>query len=205
MNSDRKYGFEQRTPVDTPPTYAPAYTNVYSTTTTITTTTAASTVIVAPRFDPSYSKTLPGILKIVNMVLDIFGFICIMVSPYYTSRGRFFSFVSMTGFWLTASLLFNYLFHLVERTSFIPWLLIEFAFNTLWTIFYVVASACVADYSARFTDMDAYAAAAFFGFGAMAVYGADAFIKFRAWRNNELAQGELVVPSSHYVPPPTTY
>ena len=40
----------------------------------------------------------------------------------------------------------------------------------------------------------AFAAAAFFGFAAMLVYGADAFFKFRAWRGGEVAQGGGAMP-----------
>ena len=39
----------------------------------------------------------------------------------------------------------------------------------------------------------ALAAAGFFGFVAMFVYGVDAFFKFRGWRAGQLAQGERKV------------
>lgn len=45
---------------------------------------------------------------------------------------------------------------------------------------------------------EAYAAAAFFGFAAMLVYGADAFFKFRGWRGGDIAQGNNMMQ----MPPP---
>lgn len=142
-----------------------------------------------PKFDPFYARTLPGILKIVRMVLDLLGFISIMCSGVYAwlSRASWYSFVSMTGFWVTGILLLFYFFHLIERAYFLPWMLMESIFCAIWTIFYLIAACLVAALGGA---IEAYAAAAFFGFSAMLVYGFDAFLKFKGWREGEVAQGE---------------
>lgn len=161
--------------------------------TTYTTTTSTTKVVITPRFDPSYIRTIPGMLKIFRIVMDLLGFICVMTSGlYYWSRANWFSFVSMTSFWVTGIILFFYLFHLIERTHFLPWMLMEFIFCTIWTLFYLIAAALVAAYGVN----EAFAAASFFGFCAMIAYGYDAFLKYRGWRNQELAQGERSVTTS---------
>ncbi|GAB6027916.1 hypothetical protein CHUAL_002131 [Chamberlinius hualienensis] len=166
---------------------------------TYTTTTTSTKVIITPRFDPSYLRTIPGILKLFRMLMDLLGFICVMVSGvYYWSGANWFSFVSMTSFWVTGVLLVFYLFHLIERLHFLPWMLLEFIYNTVWTVFYLIAAAIVASLG----QIEAFAAAAFFGFCAMIAYGYDAFLKFRGWRNGDLAQGERAITSTTTSSPP---
>ncbi|EFN61419.1 CKLF-like MARVEL transmembrane domain-containing protein 4 [Camponotus floridanus] len=158
----------------------------HTTTTTVTTTTTTTQPNI--RFDPSYARTLPGILKIVQVVLNLLGFICITVSSHSShSRGGWFNTVSMIGFWFTGILLVFYLFHIIEKFSRIPWLKIEFVFCTIWTVFYLLAASLAADY-ARHTE--AFGVAAFFGFCAMVAYGYDAWLKFHAVKSGGLAQGQ---------------
>uniref|UniRef100_T1JEB9 MARVEL domain-containing protein n=1 Tax=Strigamia maritima TaxID=126957 RepID=T1JEB9_STRMM len=164
---------------------------------TTTTTTTSTRVVIAPcRFDPSYISTIPGILKLVVIILNFIGFICIMASGYAGSthpRGSWFNFVAVTGFWVSGTLLFMYLFHGIERLHMIPWLLLEFVFCLVWTIFYLIGASLVAAWASA---SEAYGAAAFFGFVAMVVYGYDTFIKFRGWRSGNIAQGERQMSSS---------
>ncbi|KAI4503525.1 hypothetical protein M0802_000928 [Mischocyttarus mexicanus] len=137
------------------------------TTTTVTTTT--TTIQTNVRFDPSYMRTLPGILKIVQVILNFLGFICITVSIYSShSRGGWFNTVAMGGFWFTGVLL-------------------EFIFCSIWTVFYLLAASLAADYG-RLSE--SFAVAAFFGFCAMVAYGYDAWLKFTAVRSGILAQGQ---------------
>merc|ERR1712066_1195130 len=78
------------------------------------------------------------------------GFICVMAAPAYwrsQSVGNWFSFVTMTAFWTTGTLLVFYLLHVIEKFHVIPWMLVEMVFCSLWS---------------------------FFGFVAMGVYGYDA-------------------------------
>ncbi|XP_076395746.1 CKLF-like MARVEL transmembrane domain-containing protein 4 isoform X2 [Megachile rotundata] len=99
----------------------------HTTTTTVTTTTTTTQPTI--RFDASYTRTLPGILKVAQVVLNLLGFICITVSSQSSSsRGGWFNTVAMGGFWFTGILLVFYLFHIIEKFSKIPWLKIFFGF-----------------------------------------------------------------------------
>uniref|UniRef100_A0A1B6CLX8 MARVEL domain-containing protein n=1 Tax=Clastoptera arizonana TaxID=38151 RepID=A0A1B6CLX8_9HEMI len=157
---------------------------------TTTTTVTASSTRVQPnlRLDTDYLKTRSGSLKIVQVALDFLGFLCISISGYaLTSQGNFFDFVTVFGFWFTGILLVLYVFHVVEKFFKIPWIKIELVFCGVWTIFYLIGSTFVAglmSYSA------AMGVAAFFGYLAMIAYGYDAFLKYQAMINGELAQGE---------------
>ena len=90
--------------------------------------------------------------------------------------GEWFIFVAMCGFWTTLTLLLFYLLHVIEKFHVIPWLLIEMVFCALWAFFFLSGAIDTA-VNAKYNS--ALGAAAFFGFAAMAVYGYDAFIKFK--------------------------
>ena len=48
-----------------------------------------------------------------------------MVSTYnYHSRANWFNFCAMGGFWITGILLAMYLFHVIEKLHFIPWIMV---------------------------------------------------------------------------------
>lgn len=165
----------------------PNFPSRHTTTTTVTSNTAVQTDL---RFDPSYIRTIPGMLKIGELVINLLGFICIEASGAfsYHSRGSWFNFVAMTAFWFTGFLLAFYLFHVIEKFFKIPWLKIEFGFCAIWTLFYLIAASLAAAFY-----VEAYSAAAFFGFCGMVAYGFDAYLKFKAVQNGELAQGERVI------------
>ncbi|XP_015914632.1 plasmolipin [Parasteatoda tepidariorum] len=157
----------------------------------ITVTASTTTTKLSPtiRFDPAYIKTIPGILKIVQCVVSLIGFICVQTVAYaaYSSPGGWYGFVAMTAFWVTLLLIIGYLFHIIERTHFIPWVLVELIYSTVWTVFFFIAG-CVA---ASRGGMDpAWGAASFFAFVAMLLYGYDAYERYMHWRNGGIAQGE---------------
>ncbi|XP_055839867.1 proteolipid protein 2 [Episyrphus balteatus] len=156
-----------------------------------TTTTQVTQTSVSPqlRYDQSYIQTIPGMLKIACIVVNLIGFICIQVSAFsYHSRGSYFSSIAMTGFWFTGIMLAAYLFHVCEKFYKIPWLKIEMYFCALWTILYLFAACFAATFG-----VEAFTAAALFGFVAMCLYGYDAFLKFNAVRRGEIAQGIRIV------------
>ncbi|KAK3913701.1 CKLF-like MARVEL transmembrane domain-containing protein 4 [Frankliniella fusca] len=158
----------------------------YGRTTTVTT----ETIVTSPniRFDPSYIRTLPGMLKAAQIILNLLGFICITVSYHSIhSRGSWFNTVAMIGFWFTGILLVFYLFHVIEKFFKIPWLKVEFVFCAVWTLFYLLAASLAAGWANR---DEAFGAGAFFGYCAMVAYGYDAFLKFNAVKSGQLAQGE---------------
>ncbi|XP_012261261.1 uncharacterized protein LOC105689080 [Athalia rosae] len=163
---------------------------------TTTTTVNVGTTAVNPtiRLDTSYFKTLPGILKVVQVVLNLLGFICIISTVLrYNSREQWFNTVAMGGFWFTGIILCFYVFHIIEKFHKIPWLKIELVFCLIWTACNLLAASLVAG-DARIDD--ALAAAAVFGFLAMVAYGIDAWLKFMAIKRGDIAQGERQVNQS---------
>lgn len=158
--------------------------------TTTTTVTSSTTVQTNIRFDPLYVRTAPGILKVVQVVSSLLGFICVQAARYqYRGYGSFYSWISMIAFWFTGILLGLYLFHLVEKFYKIPWLKMELGFCGLWALLYLLASSLVVSVYAN----AGYSAAAFFGYAAMFAYAIDAFLKYRAVQAGGLAQGARVV------------
>lgn len=157
--------------------------------TTTTTVTSSTTVQTNIRFDRSYLFTLPGLLKCVQVLCSLLGFICIQVSNFNNAtKGSFFSWISMIAFWFTGILLGFYLFHLVEKFYKIPWLKLEFLFCAVWTLMYLIVSIL-----ATTVHDNPHSAAAFFGFVATVAYGADAYLKYVGARAGGLAQGSRVV------------
>ncbi|CAK1603634.1 unnamed protein product [Parnassius mnemosyne] len=152
------------------------------------------------RFDPSYVKTLPGMIKIAVIILDLLGFVCIQSSAFrWNGRGVYFNVVAHLGLWLSSILLLLYLFHIVEKYHKLKWLKIEMTVYGVIAFLYLVASTIVVAFGAA-----AYSAAGFFGYLAMVLYGFDAFLKYRAWRTGELAQGHRVpAKQMHVVTPPS--
>ncbi|KAL3281805.1 hypothetical protein HHI36_005006 [Cryptolaemus montrouzieri] len=155
-----------------------------------TTATYSSThVVTTIRWDPTYIQTLPGILKIVQIVCSFIGFICIEVSGISNhTRGGFFNFVALVAILFTGILLIFYLLHIIEKTYKIPWLMVEFGFCAIWALAFLAVSIMAATYGA-----DTYLVAAFFGFCCMVSYGFDAFLKYAALNRGEIAQGQRFV------------
>ncbi|XP_042235781.1 plasmolipin-like [Homarus americanus] len=158
------------------------------------------------RFDPTYInfRNIPGMLKIAQIVFNLIGYICAAVSTFNSySHANWFSFVSMTGFWVTGILLVLYMMHVLERFYMVPWLMLEFGYCALWCFFYLTAAVACATWGG--VDSGA-AAASFFGFVAMILYGADAFFKFKAWRSGDIAQGgQQVQMADPGMPSPGAY
>ncbi|KAK0085241.1 hypothetical protein PV325_005531 [Microctonus aethiopoides] len=163
----------------------PEFPGQHTTTTTVTTST--TTHPGAIRFDPLYIRTRSGILKVIQVSMNLLGFICITCSIYSShGRGGWFNTVAMGGFWFTGILLALYLFHVVDKFQRIPWNKIEFVFCALWTAFYLLAASLAADLAKH---AEAFGVAAFFGFCAMIAYGYDAYLKFYAIKHGTPAQG----------------
>ncbi|VVC88822.1 unnamed protein product [Leptidea sinapis] len=158
----------------------------HTTTTTVTSNTMVNTRL---RFDPSYLKTMPGVLKVVQTVLCLVGVICI-VSSRLSNPGRdgYFIWTTMLAFWFTAILLVFYLFHIVEKFYKIPWLKMEFVLTSAWTLLILVAAILAVTVSD-----DAHIAGAVFAFVVTVAYGIDAYIKLRGVQAGGLAQGTRVI------------
>ena len=136
-----------------------------------------------------------------SQIIDIVVFICVICSGSYyreTVTAEWTDFVAMTGFWFSGVLLVFYLVHVIEKFHVIPWVTIELGFCGLWTFFYFT---CALDLAVKASkgSVSAFAAASFFSFVAIGIYGFDAFLKFKAFKAGQLAQGERVVQQSESV------
>jgi len=142
------------------------------------------------RFDPSYVRTLPGTLKCMQMIMSLCGFICISVAQRSNAHNaNWFAFVAFGGLLITFILFLLFLFHLIEKLHFLPWLLIELVYCAIWTFFYFTAATAAASMG---HIEDPFAAAAFFGYTGMLLYGFDTYLKYISWKAGEIAQGGRV-------------
>jgi hypothetical protein len=99
--------YEERTTYTTRTEYVPAY----------------STVECRAKPDVTYIQTLPGMLKILIIILNILVFFCAAIGgPGYYSGSGLATFVATTGFTITLLLLMLYLFHVVDMMPQIPWI-----------------------------------------------------------------------------------
>ena len=136
-----------------------------------------------------------------SQIIDIVVFICVICSGSYyreTPTAEWTDFVAMTGFWFSGVLLVFYLVHVIEKFHVIPWVTIELGFCGLWTFFYFTCALDLAVQASKYS-VSAFAAASFFSFVAIGIYGFDAFLKFKAFKAGQLAQGERVVQQSESV------
>lgn len=135
-----------------------------------------------PRMDcaPDYIKTIPAILKLVQMVASILTF-GLSVSGSWGGGGGWVAFVSISAF-IHAVIWF--VLHLI---SLVPDVLINFFVEVIgyciWTLFFFI-SGIVAAVAAGSSGVAG--AAAFFAFVCMGVYGADAVMQLleirRIWK-----------------------
>uniref|UniRef100_A0A0K0D0K4 MARVEL domain-containing protein n=1 Tax=Angiostrongylus cantonensis TaxID=6313 RepID=A0A0K0D0K4_ANGCA len=137
--------------------------------------------------DCSYIRTLGGIMKCVCIALCLLCFLCVLIGgPGYYSGAGWATFVSSVGLCISSTLLFLYLFRVVDALPQVPWIVGEMCYCFVWTIFFFIASCVLAVAAARFTATGGWAVAAFFGFGAMCAYGFDCYLKFLSWKNDEV-------------------
>ncbi|KAK9510309.1 hypothetical protein O3M35_005119 [Rhynocoris fuscipes] len=160
-------------------------------TTTTTVTTSNTNVQTNIRYDPSYIKTIPGMLKCAQLLLNILIFLSVSFSMHSrTGQLSFMSLICGLGFWFTGVLLAFYLFHIIEKFFKVPWLKIELAYTALWTLFLLIGSTMCAVYMGAAA---AFGVVTIFGFINMVAYGYDCFLKYNSVKNGEIAQGERQV------------
>uniref|UniRef100_T1IV20 MARVEL domain-containing protein n=1 Tax=Strigamia maritima TaxID=126957 RepID=T1IV20_STRMM len=147
--------------------------------TTMTETNAQNTTC---RFDPTYLRSLPGILKLIQITFNVVGFICVVASRgRHLSRGNWFSFVSGVGFTISQVLLLIHVFDVPRQLATVPWLIIEIIACSLWTLLYTIAASLVAAYASHISE---FGIAAFVGFAATIAYGYNAYITICKFRSN---------------------
>ncbi|VBB32652.1 unnamed protein product [Acanthocheilonema viteae] len=62
-------------------------------------------------------------------------------------------------------------------------------FYFAWAVFFFMCGCVLALVATRFNGITGYGAASFFAFGALCAYGFDSYLKFLAWRHDEMAVG----------------
>ncbi|XP_037094359.1 CKLF-like MARVEL transmembrane domain-containing protein 8 isoform X1 [Pollicipes pollicipes] len=156
--------------------------------------TATTTKVVAGlRLHKEYIFTVGGILKIMQMVLGLCGFLCITISDLsYHPVATWYYFVCLISFWSSLIMLVCYSFHMVEKLHFLPCLQIELAFSCCWAALYLLAAAL----SASFSGTPSWAAATVFAFLGMSSHAWEAALKLRDVRAGDMAQGQRTVATS---------
>jgi len=159
------------------------------------TTTTTTTTVTGGRvhLDVSYIKTVPGILRIVEIVLCLILFICSVSACsvlWHFGNCGWGGFVGFLGFFLVLAWLFFYLFHVHDAAPNVPWLLIELIFYAIWTFFLLVAGIALAVLASDWGNdywgskiRSGAGAGSFFAFAAAIVFGFHTFLVFRDWRN----------------------
>ncbi|XP_050702528.1 plasmolipin-like [Eriocheir sinensis] len=135
----------------------------------------------------AHLRTYEGRLKLGHLVIAVLVFISVMASDYpRTMPANWISFVSMGCFWTSAVLLFLYLINAVALLSVVPWGMLELGYSCLWTFFWFVSGCVASDFASQGAG-DAFAVAAFFSFLAMIIFGLNAFLFYKKWREGALS------------------
>ncbi|KAG0711846.1 CKLF-like MARVEL transmembrane domain-containing protein 4 [Chionoecetes opilio] len=134
------------------------------------------------------------------MVTNLIGYLCSAFSAYsYYAHSEWFCFVSMAGFWFTGTLLLLYVLHVIEKFQRVPWLKVELGYCAVWALLYLIAASC------SIWRGGADSAAGFFGYVSLCIYAADAFLKFKAWRAGDVAQGQRPLQEQPEMASPGAY
>lgn len=139
------------------------------------------------------------------------GFIVAQFASPASSTG-FYGFTSMSAFWISIALFIAYTFHIVERLYHFHWLLAEFAFSLIYSLFFFVASllllisggvatvtsVCVLLMFFRISRIliPFFLHFQIFGFVSGAIYAYEAKSSYLKYSNGEIAQGERITPQT---------
>ncbi|XP_052251724.1 CKLF-like MARVEL transmembrane domain-containing protein 4 isoform X1 [Dreissena polymorpha] len=131
-------------------------------------------------FDRGYVKSMRGILKVSECVLDMVGFICASVWIYWThAGGAWVQFVTISAFITTLILYILHLFRIIYKLPG-PWGLIQLIYYGIYSLLMLIAAIVCA---VRAVHHSSIVAAAIFTFLATAVYVVDTFLLFRDWQS----------------------
>ncbi|XP_072937149.1 uncharacterized protein [Epargyreus clarus] len=140
------------------------------------------------KFDKGYVKTLPGILKVTQLLCNIIGFICIKVSWAWLSA-IFFNTIYWFGNIITLFLFIMYMFHFVEKYDRCPWRKYEFFYCAFMCLAYISTSTYALIIGGRgYTAGGRGYTAGFFGLCALIAYGIDGYMKYNGWKQGLPAQ-----------------
>ncbi|KAF6023171.1 hypothetical protein EB796_018504 [Bugula neritina] len=130
-------------------------------------------------FDGEYVKTLPGIIKLVEIVTSL---ICFIISLTTSSPGNgWCGFVSSTVFFISLVWFFLNLFKLIQKIHPVR-ILIEWIYYLVLAICFCIASIVAAAFTGVY-HLPALGAYSFFGFVCTAALAVDLFFQFKVWRS----------------------
>lgn len=147
------------------------------------------------RCDMEYLKSVFGLLKAIEVVLSLIGFICIETIMLCLPCGGvyFFEFVSCSSFVVTGVLLLIFSLNLHTKVPHINWNLTDLVNTAASTFFFFLASVVLASLN---HNTGAEIAAVIFGFLVTCVYGLNTLLAVRRWRLGDGRQG--AVQTSEY-------
>jgi len=148
------------------------------------------------RFDISYGKTIPGLLKVGVIGFSILGLICNGVycrGSYGTvcGIGNWYYFHGTTCFVTSLILLILYLIRLPWVITIIPWYLAELIYCAIFCLFFFIGSlgtliSLIANWGYAIA---ARIFATLFGVVVTGCLGYDALLKFKAYKRGEVGPG----------------
>ncbi|KAK2853920.1 hypothetical protein Q5P01_006581 [Channa striata] len=148
----------------------------------------ARNVLGGIRCDVDYLKSYFGILKVVEVVLSLIGFICIETIMMCSPCGGvyFFEFVSCSALVVTGVLLLIFSLNLHIKVPLVNWSLTDLVNTAASTCFFFLSSLVLACIN---HNTGAEIAAVIFGFLVTGVYGINTFLAVRRWRLGNGCQG----------------
>ncbi|XP_029353266.1 CKLF-like MARVEL transmembrane domain-containing protein 4 [Echeneis naucrates] len=140
------------------------------------------------RCDVEYLKSSFGILKVVEVVLSLIGFICIETIMMCSPCGGvyFFEFVSCSAFVVTGVLLLIFCLNLHTKVHHVNWSMTDLVNTAASTFFFFLSSLVLACIN---HNIGAEIAAVIFGFLVTGVYGINTFLAVQRWRLGNGCQG----------------
>jgi len=138
------------------------------------------------RFETDYLRTYHGMLKCGLLIMGIINVITINTTSFHNNSTDFYNTTLGFAWFYTLIMLILFLFHIPEKTYTLPWLPVEIGFICIFTLFYFIASLL-----ALLAPHFAHTLAGLFGFITTLGYAYSGYLKFKAWKNGELAQGSL--------------
>lgn len=131
--------------------------------------------------DVFYVKSLPGLLKLVEVILSIIVLICLafvsMCRDGSCSAVSFFRAVAVSALIVTLLLFLIFGLALKEKIHFINWVTTDLVNAVIFTVLYLISSSVMAAKTVQSADKAAIA----FGFFATVAYGVSSWMAYRAF------------------------
>ncbi|GJQ70267.1 hypothetical protein Trydic_g22708 [Trypoxylus dichotomus] len=121
----------------------------------------------------SYVTQIPGVLRILQLLFNFIGFVCILATGL-SQRGDAFLAATIGGFLLSLTIILIRVLDVHAKIS-LPWIKIEFVYNIIWAIFLLITSALILD-----QGPGGYIAGGVFGLFGVLAYLIDAVDKYYA-------------------------